>query len=233
MILALDTDDLEEARAVASSLAGLVDVVKVGLELFTCAGPEAVSTLRKDGFEVFLDVKYSDIPNTVARSCIAACNLEPLFITLHAMGGQEMMRAAARMVREHCSAHGLRRPLLTGVTVLTSLDLLALKKIGIRGPVEDEVMRLALLARDSGMDGLVTSPMETRAVRNEVGDDFIIITPGIRPEGAAGHDQARLATPARAMEAGSSFLVVGRPVFRAADPRAAAMAILEEVGNFR
>lgn len=229
LIIALDTPDLDAALGMAIAVREHVDIVKVGLELFSVAGPGAVRALRREGFEVFLDVKLMDIPNTVSSACLALCPHEPLLVTLHTMGGQEMMRAAAQAVRERCESSGERTPLLIGVTVLTSLDVLALKKLGVSNAPEAQVLRLARLARESGLDGLVTSPLETLAVRREVGQDMVLVTPGIRPSGAGFDDQKRVATPEEAAEAGADFIVVGRPLTRAADPAAAARAILDGV----
>lgn len=228
LILALDTDDLDSARRVAAVVAGSVSVVKIGLQLFTACGPAAVRALKSDGFEVFLDLKMSDIPNTVSSACLAACPFEPLMMTLHTMGGQEMMRCAAAAVREGCSEKGARPPALIGVTVLTSLDLLALKKIGVSNSVEDEVLKLARLGADSGLDGLVASPLEVKRVRNAIGDEAIIVAPGVRPVGAAPDDQKRVASFGDAIRWGADFVVVGRPLMNADDPAGAAKKILEE-----
>lgn len=231
LILALDTSDLDEARRVAGQVSEYVDVVKVGLQLFSSAGTQAVEALKADGFEVFMDIKMIDIPNTVVSAILALCDLEPFMLTLHTMGGQEMMRAADAAVGDHCHASSLRRPMLIGVTVLTSLDLLALRKIGIGDSIEGQVARLAKLARKSGMDGLVTSPLETLNVRREVGREMLLITPGVRLPGAAPDDQKRVATPADAMRDGADYLVVGRPLYRAADPKAVACEMLESAGR--
>ncbi len=233
LILALDTSDLDEARKVAGSLEGLVDVVKVGLQLFSSAGTGALESLRGDGFEVFLDLKLMDIPNTVSSAILALCDLEPFMLTLHAMGGQEMMRAAEAAVRDHCRRGEIRRPMLIGVTVLTSMDLLALRKIGVSDSVEGQVERLAKLAKDSGMDGLVTSPLETLKVRRSVGPDMTLVTPGVRFEGDSRDDQKRVSTPADALRAGADFLVVGRPLYRAVDPRSVASEMLRSIGGGR
>lgn len=229
LIIALDTPDLETALATALAVREHVDVVKVGLELFSAAGTEALRELKREGFEVFLDLKLMDIPNTVASACLALCEHEPFMITLHTMGGQEMMRAAAQAVRERCGASGERGPLLIGVTVLTSLDVLALKKIGVSDPPGKQVLRLARLAGESGMDGIVASPLETLAIRREVGEEMVVVTPGIRPEGAVPDDQKRVATPADAVRAGADFIVVGRPLTKASDPAAAAREIWGQV----
>lgn len=229
LILALDTPDLDEGLRVALAVRGQVDIAKVGLELFSAAGPEALVALKREGFEVFLDMKMNDIPNTVSSACLALCAHEPLLLTLHTMGGQEMMRAAALVVRDRCARSGERKPLLIGVTVLTSLDVLALKKLGVSDAPEAQVLRLARLASESGLDGLVTSPLETLAVRREVGEEMVFITPGIRPSGAGLDDQKRVTTPGEAADAGADFIVVGRPLTRASDPEAVARAILDEM----
>jgi len=228
LIIALDTSDLEQARRWASAVRENVDVVKVGLELYSAAGPKAVEVLKGDGFDVFLDLKLNDIPNTVASACLTLCELEPLFMTLHTMGGQEMMRAASSALAETSAVNGKRRPRLLGVTVLTSLDLLALKKIGVRDSMEGQVTRLAKLAVESGLDGVVASPLEVLDVRRIVGTDPVVVTPGVRPPGARIGDHARVATPGDAVNWGSDFLVVGRPLTRSEDPASVARAILED-----
>lgn len=231
LIMALDTMDLLEARRMAGKVRKYVDVVKVGLQLFSGEGSSAIEALKDDGFEVFLDIKMNDIPNTVASACRGFCRYEPFMLTVHSAGGQEMMRAAGRAAAEACSGSGLRRPLLVGVTVLTSMDLLALKKIGVNATVEEQVVRLARLAVDSGMDGLVTSPLETVPVRRAVGDGVVLVTPGVRPAYNSTDDQKRVATPREAMDSGADFLVVGRPLYNAPDPAGVAAGILEEISN--
>lgn len=233
LILALDTADLDEARSLAERVKPHVDVVKIGLQLYSHAGVEAVRLLKEDGFEVFLDIKMMDIPNTVASACVALCEHEPVMLTVHTMGGQEMMRAAEQAVRNHCDANRVRRPRLIGVTVLTSMDILALAKIGVSDSIDEQVIRLAKLARDSGLDGLVSSPLETLIVRREVGPDMVLVTPGVRLAGTGKDDQKRVATPSDAMKAGADFLVVGRPVYRAADPAEAAAGMLESLRSAR
>ena len=228
LILALDTPDLESARRMATEVREYIDVVKVGLQLFSAEGHYAIEALRDDGFEVFLDLKLIDIPSTVAAACRALCRYEPFILTVHTMGGQEMMRAAAAAVEEFCISDGCRKPMLIGVTVLTSFDLLALKKIGIGDSVEAQVLRLAKLARDSGMNGLVTSPLEILPVRREVGSSLALVTPGVRLAGAGKDDQKRVATPGEAMRAGADFLVVGRPITAAKNPALAAAQMLED-----
>lgn len=231
LILALDTTDPAHGMEIAEQVKEYVDIVKVGLELFSAEGPGVVTSVREKGFEVFLDLKLNDIPNTVASACLALCELEPLMLTLHAMGGQEMMRLASRAVGERCKEAGLRRPLMIGVTVLTSLDLPALKKIGVDHPIEEEVLRLARLVRESGLGGLVTSPLETQSVRRAVGEELVLITPGVRLAGMDKDDQKRVATPGEAVRAGADFLVVGRPIHTADEPKKVAEGILKDAGR--
>lgn len=231
LILALDTGDLMQGVKIARSVRDHVKIVKVGLQLFSARGPSAVKALKEEGFEVFLDIKMMDIPNTVAAACRELCGLEPLMLTIQTMGGQEMMRAASAAVDEHCSGAGVRRPYLIGVTVLTSFDLFALKKTGVRNSVEAQVLMLARLAESSGMDGLVASPLETIHVRRQVGEEMIIITPGIRLPGMEPDDQKRVASPGEAVRAGADFLVVGRPLCQASDPKAVAEEMLADAGR--
>ena len=233
LILALDTSDIEEARRLSDRVKAYVDVVKIGLQLYSTVGVQAVEALKSDGFEVFLDIKMMDIPNTVASACLALCELEPIMITLHTMGGQEMMRAAEQAVRNHCESNHIQKPMLIGVTVLTSIDRLALTKIGVQDSIEAQVVRLAKLARDSGLDGLVSSPLETLTVRREVGPEMVLITPGVRLPGAGLDDQKRVATPADAMRAGADFLVVGRPLTKATDPLGVAAEMLKDAKRVR
>jgi len=232
LILALDSGDLAEARADALEVREYVDVVKVGLQLFLTEGPDAVDALKSDGFEVFLDLKLHDIPNTVASAIPPLCRMEPLMMTVHTTGGREMMRAAVAAVSEYCEGSDLRTPLLIGVTVLTSLNVQALKMIGFNDPVEKHVLGLARLANESGLDGLVTSPLETLSVRKEVGAGMLLITPGVRLAGVENDDQARVATPGEALRSGADFFVAGRPLTKAADPKAAAREMLTgEMGS--
>jgi orotidine-5'-phosphate decarboxylase len=230
LILALDTPDLEAGRKLADSVSTYVDVVKVGLQLYSREGSRAVQLLKKDGFEVFLDIKMNDIPNTVLSACRELCLVEPMMLTVHTMGGQEMMRAAAQEIDGYCVREGVRKPMLIGVTVLTSLDLLALKKIGVRDSVEKQVLRLAKLAAESGLDGLVTSPLEILPVRREVGPDMTLVAPGVRLAGMGKNDQKRVATPGEAVRAGADFVVVGRPLSNADNPAEVATEMLSDIG---
>jgi orotidine 5''-phosphate decarboxylase, subfamily 1 len=198
----------------------------VGKELFTRAGPPVVEALVKRGFEVFLDLKFHDIPNTVAAACDAAADLGVWMMNLHASGGRRMMETA----RERLEARS-HRPLLIAVTILTSLGETDLAEVGFRGTPAENVRRLAALAADSGLDGVVCSPLEAAELRAERGEEFLLVTPGVRPASAALDDQKRVMTPADALAAGASHLVIGRPVTAAEDPVAALQAILESIGN--
>ena len=228
VLVALDTPDLARAKALAAALSGLVGGLKIGKEFFTAHGPQGVRALA-GGQPLFLDFKFHDIPNTVASALRAAVALEPLIVNVHASGGGTMMAAAAEAVRDAAAARGIARPRLIGVTVLTSLDDADLEAVGQRGPASEQVLRLARLARDSGLDGVVCSPREIAGLRDALGPDFLLVVPGIRPDWAARGDQKRVTTPAEALAAGADYLVVGRPITGAEDPAAAARRIGEEL----
>lgn len=228
VLVALDTADLERAKALASALSSLVGGLKIGKEFFTAHGPQGVRALA-GGQPLFLDFKFHDIPNTVASALRAAVDLEPLIINVHASGGGAMMAAAAEAVRDAAAARGVARPRLIGVTVLTSLDDADLEAVGQRGPTAEQVLRLARLARDSGLDGVVCSPREIAMLRDALGPDFLLVVPGIRPDWAAKGDQKRVTTPTEALAAGADYLVIGRPITGAEDPAAAARRIGEEL----
>ena len=215
--VALDAPDLETAARWAQAVTPHVAVVKVGLELFCRTGPSIVETVRGgSGVELFLDLKLHDIPNTVAGAARGVARLKPRYLTVHASGGADMVRAAVDAAPEVTIA---------AVTVLTSLDDAVLRAIGLAGPPLDAVRRLALLAVGAGAGALVCSPMEVAAVRAEVGPGIVLITPGVRPVGTGMQDQARVATPQRALDDGADLLVIGRPITGAADPGAAAASI--------
>jgi orotidine-5'-phosphate decarboxylase len=230
LIVALDVDGLHAASDLVERLDGIVTRFKVGSQLFTAAGPAAVEAVRKRGGEVFLDLKYHDIPNTVAGAAREAARLGVFMFNVHAGGGRAMMRAAAAAVAA-ATASGSRRPLVIAVTVLTSLDRAALsRELGIASSVEGHVLHLCRLARDAGLDGCVASPNEIRVIRNQLGAGWVIVTPGVRPAGSDADDQSRIGTPQATARAGARYLVVGRPITAAPDPVKAAQAILAEIG---
>lgn len=226
LIVALDFPDEDQALAMAAALDPALCRVKVGKELFTRCGPPIVQRLARDGFDVFLDLKFHDIPNTVAAACAAAADLGCWMINVHASGGRAMMEAAAERLAKRGES-----PLLIAVTVLTSMDNTAVREIGFEMEPEELVVRLARLAQSSGMDGVVSSPRELVAIRAACGSEFITVTPGVRPATASADDQKRVATPFAARTAGASYLVVGRPVTQAADPAAAVEAIIAELDS--
>ena len=225
IIVALDYADEGPAMALVEQLDPSLCRLKVGKEMFTRLGPRFVRQLADRGYEVFLDLKFHDIPNTVARACTAAAELGVWMMNVHASGGRRMMEAA----RDALEAF-VERPRLLGVTVLTSLDAQELDEIGFSGTPEDNVRRLARLAAASGLDGVVCSPREAAALRAELGRDFLLVTPGVRPAGADAGDQRRVMTPVEAMAAGSSYLVIGRPITAAADPLVALRQIADSLG---
>jgi orotidine-5'-phosphate decarboxylase len=222
LIVALDVPKADAARALLGRLAGRVGLFKVGSQLFTAAGPELVRQIVARGEKVFLDLKYHDIPNTVAGAVASASRLGVSLVDVHGLGGRAMMEAAVGAL----PAMGTK---LLAITVLTSHDEETLGQIGVNGSMAESVRRLAQLARDAGTDGVVASPHEVALVREACGSDFLIVTPGIRPAGAATGDQARAATPAAALAAGADYLVVGRPITGAEDPAAAAESIVGEM----
>ncbi|MFA5500881.1 MAG: orotidine-5'-phosphate decarboxylase [Candidatus Omnitrophota bacterium] len=229
LIVALDVDTKEKAVSLVEKLREDVGIFKIGSELFTSCGPDVIKEVKSNGCEVFLDLKFHDIPNTVARSAIAAVRSGALIFNVHALGGADMMKKAAEAVTKESRALKIEKPKIIAVTVLTSMDENNLKKIGIDDNMETQVLRLAKLARESGMDGVVASPSETGLIRKSMGKDFLIVTPGVRPSWAAVNDQKRIAAPKEAIENGADFIVVGRPITEAADPVSAAKKVLEEI----
>jgi len=220
IIVALDVPSLSCALKKAEQLDPDLCKVKVGKELFTKVGPDSVIRLRKMGFDVFLDLKFHDIPNTVARACAAAADLGCWMVNLHASGGRAMMETAANAMAKLSNA-----PLLTAVTVLTSLNDNLLAEIGVGDSTLLHTTRLAKLANSCGLDGVVCSPHEITSIREEVNDSFLIVTPGVRPLGSAVNDQARIATPIEAIKKGADYLVIGRPITEARDSRIALIEI--------
>jgi orotidine-5'-phosphate decarboxylase len=226
---AIDTVEIGTAARLIDRLKGAVGGIKLGLEFFTAHGPDMLRRLRERDTRLFLDLKLHDIPNTVAGAVRAVAPLEPTLLTIHASGGPAMMRAARAAAEEAAAKGGTKRPLLLGVTVLTSLDHSDLAAVGVAQAPLDQVRRLAALARTSGMDGVICSPFEISALRADCGSDFLLVVPGIRPTGSAAADQKRVMTPGEAVSAGADHLVIGRPITEAEDPRAAALAIAEEI----
>ncbi len=227
IIVALDYPDAAPALALAERLDPGLCKLKVGKELFVAAGPQLVQTLVDRGYQVFLDLKFHDIPNTVAQACKAAARLGVWMLNVHASGGPAMMRAAREALE---ATHP--RPRLIAVTVLTSLSRPDLAAIGLDLPPEDQVLRLARLSHAVGLDGVVCSALEAERLRRELGPDFLLVTPGIRPVGSAGDDQQRVLTPIQALRAGADYLVVGRPITRAPDPVAALQTMHAEITAF-
>ncbi len=236
LIVALDTSDRAQALGWVTALRPVVGTFKIGLELFAAHGPQVVGEVAAAGARVFLDLKFHDIPNTVAGAVHSACRLPGVsLMTVHAGGGRRMLQAAVQAARE-CRREdfasdipGARRPGLLGVTVLTSLEAGDLREVGVEAAPPAQVARLAALARESGLDGLVCSPLEVAALRRELGNDVLLVTPGVRPRGAAAGEPRRVSTPAEAIAAGASRLVVGRPITAATSPLDAARAILDEL----
>lgn len=226
LIVALDVPDEERALALVDTLIGSVGMFKVGMELFTAAGPQVVTKIRQRGGAVFLDLKFHDIPNTVQGAVESATRLGVSLLTIHGLGGASMIAAAAE------GARGSDTRLLA-VTILTSHDRASLSQVGITGGLTEQVVSLASLAGISGADGVIASPQEILDVREVCGPNFLIVTPGIRPVGTAVGDQARVATPRSAIEAGADYIVVGRPITKASDRAAAARAIVEDMARAR
>ena len=220
IIIALDYPTTKQALALSSQLDSQRCRLKIGKELFTRSGPSIVETLVKQGFDIFLDLKYHDIPNTVAKACSAAADLGVWMMNVHALGGAPMMLAAREATGDQAD-----RPLLIAVTLLTSMDRSIVQQIGLHGSISDSVLRLAKLASNSGLDGVVCSAREATELRHQHGSDFKLITPGIRPTNSIQSDQHRTMTPVEAISAGSSYLVIGRPITAADDPMAAFEAI--------
>ncbi|MGH7331501.1 MAG: orotidine-5'-phosphate decarboxylase [Candidatus Rokuibacteriota bacterium] len=231
LLVALDVETLAEAEAWLDRLQGVVHGCKVGSQLFTAAGPGAVEAALKRGFRVFLDLKFHDIPNTVAGAVREATRLGVFMLNVHASGGRAMMRAAADAAAKASVDFAVARPLCLGVTVLTSLDRRSLQtEVGIASSVSGHVLHLATLSREAGLDGSVASPEESRVLRAAIGRHWIIVTPGIRPVGPS-DDQKRTATAAEARAAGADYVVVGRPITAAPDPVAAASRILHDLAR--
>jgi len=227
---AFDTPDVETAQSLSNDLLGSIGGIKMGVEFFYSEGPDGYKKLAEAGCPIFLDLKLHDIPNTVAKGVGSLLHLEPSLMTIHTQGGPHMMAAAAKAADE-ALGQGFRRPKIIGVTVLTSLDQTDINAMGILGDVKDQVARLGRLAKEAGLDGCVCSPFEIEILRDVCGDDFLLVVPGIRPDGVVVGDQKRVMGPKEAVRAGADILVIGRPITGADDPRSAANNILDEINN--
>jgi orotidine-5'-phosphate decarboxylase len=235
ILVALDVSTARDALALADTLRGVVGGYKVGSQLFTSEGPSVVRALVERGDRVFLDLKFHDIPNTVAGAVSAAADLGVWMVNVHAAGGPAMLAAAREAAHDAAAKRGGTPPLVIAVTVLTSMDDATLREVGVNHPPIDQVERLARVSQAAGLDGVVASPQEVTAIRRACGPSFVVVTPGIRGGTATSgpDDQRRTATPAGAVASGSSFLVIGRPITGAADPRSAAQRMAEEIATSR
>lgn len=229
LIVALDFHTMEDIRTLVAKLGGSVSYYKVGMELFYAVGGKAVTWLRREGKHVFLDLKLHDIPNTVAGGLCSLMHLGADMLNVHASGGLTMMKTAADRLHKEAAEAGIPCPKLIAITVLTSISSAEWQGVGQTRALEESVLRLARLAKEAGLDGVVASPQEAEAIRAACGEDFLIVTPGVRPADTSADDQSRIATPRAALMAGASHLVIGRPIRAADDPKAAAEAILKEM----
>lgn len=227
IVVALDFQEAQQALAFAAQIDPALCKLKVGKELFTSAGPQLVEQLVNQGFKVFLDLKFHDIPNTVAKACEAASKLGVWMLNVHASGGSAMMQSALEGTSK--GSTGTPTPYLIAVTVLTSMNQAALHELGIEANIEQHVLRLAQLTKTAGLDGVVCSAQEATLIRQHIGQDFLLVTPGIRPSFASKDDQSRILTPSQALAVGSNYLVIGRPITQAADPIQALHLILQEI----
>jgi orotidine-5'-phosphate decarboxylase len=229
IIIALDVEELDKAQELVGLLKDHVGAFKIGKQLFTRYGPEAVRGIHASGGKVFLDLKFHDIPTTVAKASLEVARLGVFMFNMHAMGGFEMMRQAMAAVQEAAATLHCSRPRVLAVTVLTSLGSVDLKRAGFSADLEQLVTGLACLAKDAGLDGVVASPKEINAIKKVCGNEFLVVTPGIRPESSELNDQKRTLTPGEAIQTGADYIVVGRPVTRAPDPLAIVKNILKEL----
>lgn len=229
LIVALDVDNEKKTLELVNALRPYVKFFKIGLELFSSCGPQIVEKVKKNEAGVFLDLKLHDIPTTVAKTALSLMRLGADIINVHASGGYDMMKKTADVIKDEAVRSNRKIPKVIAVTVLTSMDEKSLKKIGVNDNMENHVLKLARLAKDSGLDGVVAAPSEIKAIRKELGEEFLIVTPGVRPVWAAKNDQKRIATPKEAIDNGASFIVVGRPIVESSDPVEAARKILDEI----
>lgn len=229
LIVALDVNSEEKAIALAEKLKHDVKFFKIGLELFSSVGPKIVERIKETGCDVFLDLKFHDIPTTVAKALASVTKLEPFMLNVHALGGYDMMKRSVEAVAEESARLNIVKPKVLAVTILTSLDGKALKETGIGAGSKEAVLKLACLARKASLDGVIASPSETKLLRKELGEDFLIVTPGVRPVWAASNDQKRIATPCAAIKDGADYIVVGRPIAESKNPAEAAREVLKEI----
>ncbi len=230
IIVALDVPTKEEALAIVDELGDKVGAYKIGMQLYNACGPEIIEEVTKRKGRIFLDLKFHDIPNTVASAARVAANLGVYMFNVHACGGSTMMKAAADALKEEAAKLGVERPLLIAVTVLTSMNEEELQgEVGISRSLNEQVAAMAKLAKDCGLDGVVASAKEIKLIREACGDDFLIVTPGIRPRDAAADDQKRIKTPGEAVADGADYLVIGRPITKAADRTAAVANIVADI----
>jgi orotidine-5'-phosphate decarboxylase len=229
LIVALDVDSEEKAVDMVERLKNDVRFFKVGFELFSSCGPRIVERIKETDCDIFLDLKFHDIPNTVAKAAATVTRLGVYMFNVHALGGYDMMKRAVEAAAKEAEILGQERPRILAVTILTSMDGKLLKKVGVNATMKTEVLKLARLAKDAGLDGVVASAAEAKLIRQKLGKDFLIVTPGVRPSWSVSHDQKRVTTPGRAIKDGADFIVVGRPILDAKDPAHAAQEIMREM----
>lgn len=233
IIAALDVRSMEEVKKLVEGLGNTISFYKVGMELFYAVGPQVIKYLKDNGKKVFLDLKLHDIPNTVAEGLVSLMKLGVDIFNVHASGGLTMMTKAANRVKEEAAQLGITAPKLIAITVLTSINEDDWAGLGMNTPIDKQVLRLAKLTQQAGLDGVVASPREAKAIRELCGSDFMIITPGVRSQGAKKDDQSRIATPKQALLNGASRLVIGRPIYQAAEPLKAAQHIIAEIKGIK
>ncbi len=233
LIIALDVPAADKALKLVNLLKGKVGMFKVGSQLFTTAGPQLVREIVSGGDKVFLDLKFHDIPRTVANAALEAVKIGVSMFNLHTMGGMDMMRLTIQETDRYCSTFKVPRPKIVGITVLTSLNQESFKRMGLERSVDEIVIRLSQLALETGLDGVVASPREIRAIREACGEGFIIVTPGIRPSWASADDQRRFATPREAIEAGADYIVIGRPITGSKAPLLSLERVLSELPSLQ
>lgn len=229
LIVALDVDDQKKAENIIDVLSDEVDIFKVGIAPFTDYGQAILDKLSALGKKVFLDLKFHDIPNTVKNAAIASVKKKVFMMNFHCVGGRKMLEAAVSGVQEGCVRYGNKAPITLGVTVLTSMAEEDLRDIGIKSSVREKVEEFAQVAADAGLNGVVASAKEARMIKEKIGEEFVVVTPGVRPEWAVAGDQKRVLTPNAAIAEGADYIVIGRPIIYADDPRAAAKRIIEEM----